>query len=110
MSDNNAGSQPNPVEQIVAAAWAELLEVDELDVNEDLFEVGAHSLMAMRVMLRLRRELGVELPVEMAFDHATVAELSQAVLEELARQAGGGDLERLLDEVEGADDGEPSAR
>ncbi|MFD6431823.1 thioester reductase domain-containing protein [Streptomyces venezuelae] len=74
-------------EREVAAVWREVLGLREVDPDEDFFEAGGHSLRAVRVLLRLRERLGVDLPVQVFFDAPTVTEL--AAVFDRARAAGG---------------------
>jgi amino acid adenylation domain-containing protein len=63
-------------EQAVAAVWEEVLGVGPLGSREDFFAVGGHSLLAVRVISRLRKAFGVELPVRSLFDEPTIAGLA----------------------------------
>jgi amino acid adenylation domain-containing protein/thioester reductase-like protein len=73
-----------PLEKEVASVWEEVLGVAHLGVNERFFEAGGHSLLAARVVMRLRDRLGVPLPVQSLFEAQTVAELA-AVIERLGK-------------------------
>ncbi|MCP2339577.1 non-ribosomal peptide synthetase [Actinomadura rupiterrae] len=72
-------------ETAVAAIFAELLGVDRAGLDDDFFDLGGDSLIAMRVVSRVRRALGAELPVRALFEHPTV--------EALAARIGSGDGE-----------------
>jgi acyl-coenzyme A synthetase/AMP-(fatty) acid ligase len=48
-----------PTEELVAAIWTEVLDVDQVGVEESFFDLGGHSLLATRVMSRLRTAFGV---------------------------------------------------
>ncbi|MFC4909840.1 amino acid adenylation domain-containing protein [Actinomadura gamaensis] len=66
-------------ETAVAAIFAELLGVDRAGLDDDFFDLGGDSLIAMRVVSRVRRALGVELPVRALFEHPTVEALAARI-------------------------------
>jgi amino acid adenylation domain-containing protein len=63
-------------EQIVADAFAEVLGVDRVGLDDDFFALGGDSLIAIRVSARLQSALGREVPVRYLFDAPTVAGLA----------------------------------
>ncbi len=84
-----------PMEETLAAIWAELLGRERIGVNDDFFALGGHSLLVVRLIGRIDDEFGVELPLRRCFDATTVAEQALAVLEEGLTDA---DLLDLLEE------------
>jgi nonribosomal peptide synthetase DhbF len=66
-------------ERVVAAVWAGVLGTDQVGVDDNFFQLGGNSLLATRVITRLRRELGVELPLRSLFLAPTIAGIAQAV-------------------------------
>jgi amino acid adenylation domain-containing protein len=66
-----------PLEQQLAAIWAELLKVDRVGAHDNFFELGGHSLLAVRMMVQARAALGTTLPVTVLFAAPTVAELAE---------------------------------
>ncbi|MFI9510323.1 amino acid adenylation domain-containing protein [Nocardia sp. NPDC052566] len=73
-----AGAAPaTDAERIIAATFAELLEIPVTTTDADFFDLGGHSLLATRAVSRLRRDLAVELSVPDLFAHPTVAGLAR---------------------------------
>src|SRR6185503_15117497 len=73
-------------EQIVADIWTNILGLPKVSVNDNFFELGGHSLIATQVMVRVRKTMGVELPLRALFESPTVAQLAAQI--EAALQAG----------------------
>ncbi|MFC4126656.1 non-ribosomal peptide synthase/polyketide synthase [Nocardia rhizosphaerae] len=66
-------------ETAVAAAFAEVLEVDRVGRDDDFFELGGTSLLATRLMARLGTDLDARVPVRQLFDTPVVRALAAAV-------------------------------
>jgi amino acid adenylation domain-containing protein len=77
----------DPIAEIVARIWSEVLGVEALAAGTDFFDLGGHSLQVTRVLARVREALGVELPVRALFEHPTVAGFARRV--EAARREPG---------------------
>jgi aryl carrier-like protein len=67
------------IEQLVAAAWREVLQQDRLSVDDNFFDVGGHSLLLIKVLERLRAQLTVELSVLDLFRFPTIASLAAEI-------------------------------
>ncbi len=74
------GAAPRtPLEEILAAIWAEALGLDRAGVHDNFFDLGGHSLLAMRVLAAMRQRLGVSLAPRQFFEAPTVAEQAETV-------------------------------
>jgi acyl carrier protein len=52
--------------------WKEVLELDTIGIDDDFFELGGHSLLAIRLISVIRKELQIEVPIGVIFEHATI--------------------------------------
>jgi amino acid adenylation domain-containing protein len=68
------------VEELIAQAWREVLQIEEVGTNDNFFDLGGHSLRATRVAARLRASLKVDLPLRKLFELPTIAELARFVI------------------------------
>jgi amino acid adenylation domain-containing protein len=78
--DEEAWIEPRTdVEQLIQEIWSELTGVERVGIRDDFFKLGGHSLMATRMLSRLRDELDVTLPLSAVFERPTIEGLSAAV-------------------------------
>jgi thioesterase domain-containing protein/acyl carrier protein len=64
-------------ETLVAKIWGEALKKEVLDVKADFFEIGGHSLMAVKVVSKLERETGRKIPLNALFNHPVLSDFAK---------------------------------
>ncbi|WP_155289289.1 non-ribosomal peptide synthetase, partial [Rhodococcoides fascians] len=69
----------NPVEEIVAGIFADLLGISQVGVTSSFFEIGGNSLIAMRLVARVNAALGSNIGIRDLFDAPTVRALSAGI-------------------------------
>jgi amino acid adenylation domain-containing protein len=90
-----------PVEQAVAAVWAECLGRERVGMHESFFSLGGHSLLAMQVISRLRDSLRIDLSLQVLFERPTVAGVAEEIVLRQAKSTAPAHQTRTLPEVEG---------
>jgi amino acid adenylation domain-containing protein len=83
-------------EEAVAAIWADLLRVERVGRHDDFFQLGGNSLLATRLVFRIRREMDVEISVNDVFEKPELALLAQQVLDAQLAQFDPDQIEELL--------------
>ncbi|HEX5724749.1 MAG TPA: condensation domain-containing protein, partial [Longimicrobiaceae bacterium] len=92
-------------EEAVAAIWADLLGVKRVGRHDDFFHLGGNSLLATRLVFRIRREMDVELSVRDVFEKPELSLLAQHLLDAQLAQSDPNQIAELLALVRAADVG-----
>jgi amino acid adenylation domain-containing protein len=74
-----------PVEEVLAAIWAEVLGLESVGRQDNFFQLGGHSLLATRIMSRVRSAFEKEIPLRVLFNKPTLAEFAAVIEEELSQ-------------------------
>ncbi len=68
-----------PTEKVIYSIFSNVLKTDELSIKDDFFEMGGHSLRAMRLINEIEEAMGIRLSLKDIFEYPTIEKLSQYV-------------------------------
>ncbi|HEU4881058.1 MAG TPA: non-ribosomal peptide synthetase, partial [Longimicrobium sp.] len=92
-------------EQAVAAIWADLLGMERVGRHDHFFHLGGNSLLATRLVFRIRREMDVELSVSDVFEKPALSLLARHLAAAQLAQFDPNQLQELLALARAADVG-----
>jgi amino acid adenylation domain-containing protein len=67
------------LEAKLAMIWQDILGITAVNITDNFFDLGGHSLMAVRLMNEIRKITGVEIPLTALFQGATIERLANLV-------------------------------
>jgi amino acid adenylation domain-containing protein len=68
----------NLIQWLMTEAWQEVLEIERVSINDDFFEIGGHSLIAMRLISKLN-EKQINVSLNELFRYPTIKVLSRYI-------------------------------
>jgi amino acid adenylation domain-containing protein len=68
-----------PTEKKLAIIWASILKHSKVGIHDNFFEIGGHSMIAVSLILKIEKELGVRLPLATLFENSTVHLLGEII-------------------------------
>jgi amino acid adenylation domain-containing protein len=75
-------SAENDIEEKLLELWSEVLEIEKqaIGVNSNFFKLGGHSLKAIKLVTKIRKELETKISVVKVFDIPTIRGLARYIL------------------------------
>lgn len=67
--------------------WEELLGVEKVGIDDDFFEVGGHSLVAVRLFARIKKKWNLEYPLSLLFEAPTIRLCAEMLRAGLAHES-----------------------
>ena len=63
----------NPIEEKLCEIWADLLDLEQVGIHDNFFEMGGHSLLATKITSQIQKTMNLEMPLQVIFEHPTIA-------------------------------------
>jgi amino acid adenylation domain-containing protein len=76
-------------EQKLAAMWKQVLKCEQVKSTDSFFQLGGHSLMANKILLKIKKQFRLELDFEDFFSNPTLEEQARLVETRLAHEVAG---------------------
>jgi aspartate racemase len=67
----------NQIEQTLATIWQDLMDLDSVGIHDDFFDLGGHSLTAVRLFSRIEDEFGMRFPATAVLQAPTIFRLAE---------------------------------
>ena len=72
-----------PLQKQLEKVWKELLELDEVGIEDNFFEIGGDSILAIQLVSRLQ-SIGLQIELSDLFVHQSIAQLSRKLSKDIA--------------------------
>lgn len=71
------------IERTLVGFWQELLGIDQVGIHDNFFDLGGHSLIAVRLFAKVKRAFSVEFPISVLFEAPTIERCAAMIRESL---------------------------
>ena len=88
--DTGADLPTGRAEELIARVWSSVLGRRTLTADSNFFKLGGHSLLAIKLVVGVKAELGVSLPVKTVYAHPRLRDLAARIEDVLAEGAADG--------------------
>ena len=78
-SDNTYITAKNSIQQSLIDIWIELLNIDKVGIDDNVFELGANSIMCLKFVSRAKLSLDLSIPIEKVFQYPAVRSLLESL-------------------------------
>ncbi len=100
MSDRDVVLAEDERERAIASVWEDLFGIAPIGREENFFDLGGNSLLAIQLVSRLRKQFQVELALSVLFEAPTVAQLASRIEKDSVPDDEIAELETLLGDIE----------
>ncbi|TRX27553.1 amino acid adenylation domain-containing protein [Flavobacterium franklandianum] len=69
------------IEEKIAKVWGEILQVSDIGIDDNFFEMGGTSIMAVKVVAEIEKSTGKRFPLSVLFEYSTVEKFARLLNE-----------------------------
>jgi amino acid adenylation domain-containing protein len=96
IAENTIINPRNEIEKQLTLIWEQVLGLKPIGVKDNFFDLGGHSILALRLLSEIEKTFNTKLPVAALFQLTTVEQMANFFQQE-DRSAGGSTQELILD-------------
>lgn len=87
--DNDYVAPRDDIENTLVGFWEELLGVDQVGIEDSFFDLGGHSLVAVRLFAKIQQVYDVDYPISILFEAPTIASCAELIKESVGDLGSG---------------------
>jgi acyl carrier protein len=88
-----------PTEKELHNMWCDLLGLEQIDIKDNFFEHGGHSLMLTQLASRIRNTFHVEVPLRALFTEPSIGMMAACIEAKQIEQADAVEMGQMLREM-----------
>src|SRR5262249_22232654 len=77
-----------PIEEGVARIWAKLLKLERVGVEDNFFDLGGDSLLAIQLVIQIEARFGKRLPISLFVQNPTIEQFAKFMMEDALLPTG----------------------
>ncbi len=89
-----------PIEETLVRLWREVLKLEQVGIQDNFFDLGGHSLIAIKLVTRIRTEFNIELSLADFFAASTIEALGRKLEEALIEASNPTEIDAILGMLE----------
>ncbi len=78
------------IERTLAGFWEELLGIEQVGIQDSFFDLGGHSLIAVRLFAKIKKTFSVDYPISILFEAPTIERVAAMIREVVEDHSGDG--------------------
>ena len=79
---NNNCKQLTQLQEQLLAIWREVLKIENIDINDNFFEIGGNSIQAIQITNKMTEKIGCFMDIGKLFEYPTISKIERYILEE----------------------------